>query len=117
MKIMKSIKKWLFQHKMSKNANFEPPYKCFFKEIPMFGFTRKKYHYGTTFIHQKIQKSEIKVFQLNSQDVPTVRRLRFKKKELISLHEKEWSKIVFKNIQTIDYLGGYNVKKHIDIMS
>ena len=46
-----------------------------------------------------------------------MRRLRFKKKELISLHEKEWSKIVFKNIQTIDYLGGYNVKKHIDIMS
>ena len=38
---------------MVKNANFEPPYKCFFREIPMFGFTRKKYHYGTTFIYQK----------------------------------------------------------------
>ena len=62
---------------MSKNANFEPPYKCFFKELSMFGFTKEKYHYGTTFILQKIQKSEIKVFQLISLDVPTVRQFIF----------------------------------------
>ena len=64
---------------MSKNGNFEPPYKRFFREIAMFGSTRKKYHYGSTFIQQKIQKSGIKVFQLNTLDVPTMRRLRFEK--------------------------------------
>ena len=75
-KIIKLIKKMVIQLETSKNSKFEPPYKSFFKKILMLSFTRKKYHYGTTFIHQKIQKSENKVFHLDLQDMPIASQFR-----------------------------------------